>query len=232
MRKEELISIKKFKYTKLNFNLKRIIFEFLPFFTLSQSVYILDKSSKSTFLNLNYVSYLKANLEKISKYFTVSNSCLNDFLEEFSKFNLNQELIYQIFSFIINKKFKLISNIELLQHLFTPNQELKIIVKRAVDHSNFTKLDFSYKELKTYTKSMVLLIKLIVKFPNYLPNLKELNLEGNIIEKEEMEYLKISKLPKLKKLNLSKNPIGDEGMIFMKDFKFTKLQDLNLSCLK
>lgn len=91
------------KYVKLNFNLKRIIFEFTPFFTITQ-IYGLDKSSKSVLVGLKYFYYLKQNLSEIIKIFELNLGAIKNIEKELIEFSIGTDNFLSVCCFLMRKK--------------------------------------------------------------------------------------------------------------------------------
>ncbi len=223
------------KISKLNFNLKNEIIQFLPIEQLLEEIFYIDKSFLFAIYNKNPLNILKRNFKVLINEMNFTKQRINEVYQKyFLDTRLFKESFYDIFAVLLLKKHKKNKNFEFD---LVDSKYKKSVLLRFVKHNKFIKKliiknlnDKQYKETTIHD-----LWNSLFSCKNEIQNL---SLTRNKIGKNSNDILLFSevlnKQNQLVELNLEDNEIG---LFNIFDFKYLfealsfnqKIQILNIS---
>ncbi len=142
---------RKCRFSKLNFNLKNEIFEFIQLNQIFEEVFYIDKSFSVALKNIKRFDYIKNNLKILIHDINFTKERINDIRIALENYVTQKKVIYEICAILLNKKHKKNST-----YTFDGNTSIKkaVIFKfisnnRYIKRLNLRNFNCQYKEKTT-----------------------------------------------------------------------------------
>jgi len=219
------------KFTKLNFNLKNEIFEFLTAKEILKEIIIINKAFKYALKSKKVFIYFFENIDILTQKISMKNKAIENIKKEFSVIVNNENLINEICSILLtyknkNKYFISFQDNDLISNfnIFTQFIQLK---------NNLIKLDLNVKDLAMNLNYLKLINFAIRDNKNLLVlSLKKIGL-GKVQESMKIISECLCQNPRIEILDLSENELcrfKDDHEYLSKIIKSNKgLKELNLA---